>query len=69
MGVPKLTEEQGAIITAFTGTLSCDVGSFHKYVEQLLGHPVYTHEMASKEWWEVLKELARDDFLAIVVPE
>jgi hypothetical protein len=64
---PRLTKEQAAIIGAFTGISCGPFSDIHEYVEKLLGRPVWTHEFASKEMMEKIKEAARADFLAICV--
>lgn len=61
-----MTKEEGAIISAFTGNLCCEFGDFHKYAEKIMGRSVWTHEFASDEIAEKLKELSRDDFMRIV---
>ncbi len=61
----KLTEDQAIILTGFTGILCCkNFSTFHKDVEQRLGRPVWTHEFADMR--ERLKELYRNDFLALI---
>ena len=62
---PRLTTRQGAIVSAFTGTLACNFVDFHAYVEELLDRPVFTHELASDQTTEEIREKARPDFLAI----
>lgn len=63
----KLTKEQGLVVTGFTRKLSVSKFSdFHADVEKRLGRDVYTHEMASEEFWEQVNKVYRDDFLAMV---
>jgi hypothetical protein len=61
----RLTKEQAAIIGAFTGITAGPFSDIQEYAEKLLGHPVWTHEFASKEFSDKLKELAKPDFLDI----
>lgn len=62
-----MTKEESLIITAYTGVFACkEFGEFHEFVEKTLQRPVFTHELASKEIWDKLKEVLRDDFLKIV---
>ena len=61
-----MTKLEGAIISAFTGNLCCNFNEMHKYAEEKLGRPVFTHEFASKEVANKLKEKARPDFLALM---
>ncbi len=62
-----MTLRESAIISAFTG-----VGfggrlfpEFHKYVEEKFGHSVFTHEMASQEFCDKLKELSKPYFIKL----
>lgn len=59
----KLTREQAAIISAYTGVLAGPFSDLHEYAEKKLGEgigPVGMSMMADK-----LKELAKEDFKAI----
>lgn len=60
-----MTEKERVIVTAYTGILMSDFGNFHKYIEEKLHRPVFTHELAEKEIWEQIKEAAKEDFLAL----
>jgi hypothetical protein len=62
----KLTKEQGIILTGFTGLMMCKFSDFHKDVEKRLGYPVFTHQFASETFSEEIKELYRDDFVAMM---
>ena len=63
--VPRLTEEQAAIIMAFTGISCGPFELFHKYTQEKLDRPVLTHEFATEELMAEIKEASRDDFLSI----
>lgn len=64
---PRLTRRQAAIIGAFTGVLAGPFSDLQEYAEALFGHPVWTHEMATRA--DDLKALAKPDFLAIAAEE
>lgn len=38
---------------------------FHKYIEDLMGRPIFTHELADKEIWDQIKEKSKEDFLSL----
>lgn len=63
-----MTDREKAIVMAYTG-ISMLTGEkysiFHKYIEDLLGRPVWTHELADKSVWNKIKEKAKNDFLEI----
>lgn len=58
-----MTKRECAIVSAYTGILCGDFNEFHKYIEELLGRPVYTHEFANANLWKVIRELSKDDFV------
>lgn len=63
-----MTDKERAIITAYTGItmLAGDKFSiFHKYIEDIMGRPVFTHELADEAVWEEIKEKSRKDFLEL----
>jgi hypothetical protein len=59
----KLNE--AIVISAYTGVACCQFKYVHEYIEEVLGRPVLTHELASHSVWEEIKEKAKDDFLEI----
>jgi hypothetical protein len=63
-----MNKRETAIITAFTGISFGGklFPEFHKYAEEKFGHPIWTHEMASENFWEKLKELSKNDFINLV---
>ena len=63
--VPRLTEEQSAIMMAFTGVSCGPFELFYKYTQEKLDRPVLTHEFATEELMAEIKEASRDDFLSI----
>lgn len=65
MDTARLSITQGVIITGFTGVPACDFSDFHKDAERRLGRPVWTHEFGNREMKVKLKELYRDDFVAM----
>lgn len=61
----KLTKEQAAVITAYTGYLLGSFNDAHSYIEKLMDRPVFTHEMGSKEFMDELQLKAKADFIAL----
>lgn len=58
-----MTKREAAIITAYTGSVLCNIEDFHSYVEELLGRPVLMHEIPELE--NEIKEKSKKDFLLI----
>jgi hypothetical protein len=65
----KLTKDQAIVITGFTGITACQFSDFHGDVEKRLGHSVFTHQFANKEFMEKVQELYREDFLSMLGAE
>jgi hypothetical protein len=63
---PRLTSRQAAILGAFTGVLMGPFSEMHAYIEEIMGRPVWTHEMGSKALAKEISDRARPDFLALV---
>ena len=62
----RLTKEQAIILTGYTGITCCAFHLFHEDVEKRVGRPVFTHELGSEEFMERVRDLYRDDFIALV---
>ncbi len=58
-----MTEREGVVISAFTGILVGGFSPLHEYIEELMGRPVFTHEIPSIS--EELKELSKPEFIEI----
>ncbi len=63
-----MDKREAAIVSAYTGYLLGDFSEMHKYIEEVMGRPVYTHEMAMPGFMENLRELCRADFVALSPP-
>jgi hypothetical protein len=61
----KLTKEQAAIIGLYTGISCGGFGDIHELAEKLMGHPIWTHQFADKEFVNTLKEKVKPLFLEI----
>lgn len=62
-----MTKREAAIISAYTGYLIGEFSDFHAYVEEVMGRPVFTHELPSIA--EELKEKSKKDFMSIKIEE
>ncbi len=63
-----MTKHECAVIMAYTGITMLqgeDFGIFHQYIEEKLGKPVWTHELASEEMTFRIKEVCKEDFLKL----
>lgn len=64
-----MTKREAAIVSAYTGVLIGDFDEMHKYIEELLGRPVFTHELAAPVIQAKIRELSKKDFVNIEIKE
>lgn len=63
-----MTKHECAVVMAYTGVTMLsgnDFGIFHKYCEDLLCRPIYTHEFAIELVANNIKKLAEPEFIKI----
>ena len=60
-----MTLEEKLIVSAYTGYLMCDMSEVHKYIEKLLGRPVWSHELANPDIQAKIQEKSREAFLKL----
>ena len=63
-----MTDKEKAVVMAYTGIgmLAGDKFQiFHKYIEEICGRPIWTHQLAVKAVWDEIKEKSKPDFIAL----
>lgn len=60
-----MTKQEKIIVSAYTGVLMCSFEDMHKYIEEKLGRPVWTHELASDAVESEIKAAVKPDFIAL----
>lgn len=60
-----MTKQERIVVSAYTGVLMCDFNDLHKYIEEKLGRPVFTHEMASSTIQAEIRKAVKPDFLSL----
>ena len=60
------TRREGSILSAYTGYLLCDFEDFHKYLCEILGRDVWTHELAKEEIIAEIKEKSEKDVISLL---
>lgn len=65
-----MTKQERIIVSAYTGYMMCDFDSMHKYIEEILGRPVFTHELARDYILKEIREKVKPDFIKLceVIP-
>ena len=67
-----MTDREKAIVMAHTGICMLTGDKFqifHKYVEDIMGRPIWTHEMGIESIANEIKEKSKDDFIALCADE
>ena len=64
-----MTKQEKIIVSAFTEILMCDFSDVQEYIEEKLGRPLWTHELADKRAWDEIREKTAEDFLEICKQE
>ena len=60
-----MTKKEAAIISAYTGIFLGEFSDMHEYIEQILGRPVFTHQLANEDINNEIKNKSRDDFMSL----
>lgn len=61
-----MTDKEKAVIMAYTGVCMLTGDKFqifHKYIEDIMGRPIMTHEIGLLE--DIIKEKSKVDFIAL----
>lgn len=64
-----MTLQEKIIVSAYTGYIMCDWSPVHKYIEDKMGRPVWTHELADENLLAALRERVKPDFIALCATE
>jgi hypothetical protein len=67
-----MTDKEKAIVMAYTGICMLTGDKFqifHKYVEDIMGRPIWTHEMGIKSIENEIKEKSKADFITLCADE
>lgn len=63
-----MTLEERVIVETYTGycmTSGDERNAVYKYMQKLLGRPVYTHELAQKSVVKMLQKKSKEDFIEL----
>lgn len=60
-----MTAREAAIVSAYTGKILGQFRNCHGYIEELMGRPVFTHELPALR--DELQKRAKADFVGIEV--
>jgi hypothetical protein len=62
-----ITRREAAIIGLYTGYTLGPFEDIHGLAEELIGHPIFTHQFASKILSKQLQDLVRPLYLALQI--
>jgi hypothetical protein len=58
-----MNKREAAIVSAFTGYLLGDFSDMHKYAEEIMSGPIWTHQFGDKQFTKKLKAAAKPDYI------
>lgn len=61
-----MKKREALVITAYTGILLCDFSDFQDFASEIIGRPIFTHEIAHGEIWEELRKKTSKEFFEIM---
>lgn len=62
-----MTKEESLLVSAYTGYMICSQFSeLHEYIEEVLGEPIFTHQMGSEEFNKVLRNKLKPKILELI---
>ncbi len=64
-----MTKREAAIVSAYTGYLCGDFSEMHKYIEEIMGEPIFTQALGNPELVKIIHEKAKPDFVNIIINE
>jgi hypothetical protein len=66
----NMKHNEAVLISAYTGfLLTQDLSDVHKFCEELLGRPIWTHEFADKALIEEIREKCRPMIIEMIKGE
>ena len=60
-----MTRQEKLIVTSYNGVMMVDFDEFHEYITELLGRPIYSHELATDEIEAEIKEKVKPEFIKL----
>ena len=64
-----MTKQEKLIVSAYTGVLMVNMDELQTFIEEKLGRPVWTHELASDNVWQELHAALKPEFLKLCEDE
>jgi len=65
----QLTREQAAILGVYTGILLGPFSDLQAKIEEILGRPVWSHELGNQELMDLVKELIKPQLSELFATE
>jgi hypothetical protein len=62
----RLTREQAAILTVFTGVCCGPMDDAQALMKELIGREIETKDLADRKLWSIIREKVRPKFMALI---
>lgn len=64
-----MTKREAAIVSAYTEVLIGNFDNFHSYVNEIMGRPIFTHELGRPAILNEIRERSKKDFMNIKITD
>jgi hypothetical protein len=62
-----MTVREATIVSAYTGFLIGSFSEFHKFVEEIMERPIWTHELMDNKIFNEIQEKAKPYYIKIKI--
>lgn len=60
-----ISKHDRLVISAYTGYLMADPDEVHRFIEETLGYPVFTHELVKHKIVDEIQKKLKDEWMRI----
>lgn len=61
-----MTHKEAIAISAYTGFCFAPFDEIHQFIEEVLGRPVFTHELARDDIWDDVRNNMKNNLTAYI---
>lgn len=62
-----MNRQEAAIVSAYTGYLIGEYSDMQEYITDLMGRPIFTHELANDKLMKEIRAKSKKDFVSIPI--
>lgn len=61
-----MTHKEAIAVSAYTGFCFAPFNEIHQFIEEILGRPVFMHELAGDDIWEDIRKNMKNNLTAYI---